>query len=81
MATDATWRADGMDARLKRLRFLVSMSSLQRSALIGLLVEYKIQPDAPQIWEDVEHGEITTVDDLLDLLSGADMRLLSTAEA
>jgi hypothetical protein len=46
----------------------IEVTSLQRCALIGILVEYALDNHSTQTWEDVSSGETTTLDELLTLL-------------
>jgi len=71
MGADTAQRLERNDAGFKRLRFQLRMSPLQRSALIGVLVEYSLGPDATEKWEECIHGETTTIGELLDLLATA----------
>jgi hypothetical protein len=45
------------------------MSSLQHSALIGLLVDCSLDDKSTHTWEDAASGETTTIEELLTLLT------------
>jgi len=50
-------------------KYLVYMSSLQHSALIGLLVDCVLDKNSTHTWEDAASGETTTIEELLTLLT------------
>lgn len=50
------------------MKHVVCMSSLQRCALIGILVDHALDNNSTQVFEDAASGETTSLDELLTLL-------------
>lgn len=48
---------------------LIELTTMERAALVGILVEYMLQPDSTKEWIDVVNDQTVTIEDLLAKVS------------
>jgi hypothetical protein len=54
------------------MKYQLALTELQRSALVGILINQLLQPDSTREWIMVTTDEKVTIEDLIDLVNHAE---------